>query len=81
MTKLQTSGCLCPATDFFSTHCSLLIPCWPPKLKIWLNPAKCWQLFDGAIAVLPGGIALNLALQWLNVGCVQYPVKLRYALT
>ena len=33
-----------------------------PRLKIWLNSAKRWQLFDGAIAVLLGGIALNLAL-------------------
>lgn len=34
-----------------------------PRLKVWLNSAKRWQLFDGAIAVLLGGIALNLALQ------------------
>lgn len=34
-----------------------------PRLKIWLNSARRWQLFDGAIALLLSGIALNLALQ------------------
>ncbi|MEN3158427.1 LysE family transporter [Alkalimonas sp. NCh-2] len=33
-----------------------------PKLKIWLNSARRWQLFDGAVAILLSGIALNLAL-------------------
>lgn len=34
-----------------------------PKLRVWLNSAKRWQFFDGAIAILLSGIALNLALQ------------------
>lgn len=32
-----------------------------PKLRVWLNSAKRWQLFDGAIAILLSGIAINLA--------------------
>lgn len=34
-----------------------------PKLRIWLNSAKRWRVFDGAIAILLSGIALNLAFQ------------------
>lgn len=34
-----------------------------PKLRVWLNSAKRWQVFDGAIAILLSGIAFNLAIQ------------------
>lgn len=34
-----------------------------PKLRLWLNSAKRWQVFDAAIAILLSGIAINLALQ------------------
>lgn len=33
-----------------------------PKLKIWLNSPRRWQMFDSVIALLLGGIAVNLAL-------------------
>lgn len=33
-----------------------------PSLKVYLNSPKRWQVFDGAIAILLGGIAINLAL-------------------
>ena len=33
-----------------------------PTLKLWLNSSRRWQLFDGVIALILSGIALNLAM-------------------
>lgn len=49
----------CVASLFWFSSLTALAP----KLRIWLNSAKRWQVFDGAIAILLSGIALNLAFQ------------------